>query len=380
MKKICAIICEYNPFHNGHRYLIEQAKERSGCDFLVCIMSGPFTQRGEMCIMDKYDRARHAVLGGADCVIELPAAFAVAPAEIFAKGAVKILAQIPEVCLLSFGCEEGTKEEFLRAARLLAVESEQFKQVLSQNLSSGESYIRSFAAAFGAAGGDREFLSGANNILGLEYTKAIINSGANIDILPVKREGSGFNDGQLRENFSSANAIRKNINSPLVKQNVPPFVLRDLKDTSEAEKRFEGALQYALFRANESAMKTIFGCGEGLENRLKKFANLPFEKLLNEATSKRYSSARIKRILCANLLEISSNDCLNFLSNGLKIGVLAVKKEVADQILPIIARASSSGAAAEKCAENTENAYNLWRHLHRLPERRDFVQSVKTSD
>ena len=85
--KICAVICEYNPFHNGHKYLIEQAKRLSGCDAVLCIMSGNFTQRGEAAVLPKFVRAEHAVRGGADCVIQLPAAFSVAPAEVFAQGA-----------------------------------------------------------------------------------------------------------------------------------------------------------------------------------------------------------------------------------------------------------------------------------------------------
>ena len=93
--KTYGIICEYNPFHNGHKFLIEKAKEITECDAVLCIMSGNFTQRGEMCIADKYTRAKHAVLGGADCVIQLPSPFAVAPAEIFASGAIKILSSIP---------------------------------------------------------------------------------------------------------------------------------------------------------------------------------------------------------------------------------------------------------------------------------------------
>ena len=99
--KILAIICEFNPFHNGHRYLLEKAKKLSGADAVLCIMSGNFTQRGEICVLDKYTRAKHAILGGADCVIQLPAPFAVAPAEIFAKGAIKILSSIPEVAFLA---------------------------------------------------------------------------------------------------------------------------------------------------------------------------------------------------------------------------------------------------------------------------------------
>ena len=111
--KICAVICEFNPFHNGHKYLIEKAKRQSDCDAVLCIMSGNFTQRGEVCIFDKYTRARHAIAGGADCVIQLPAPFAVAPAEIFAKGAIKILSSIPDVTEIAFGCESADFKKFL---------------------------------------------------------------------------------------------------------------------------------------------------------------------------------------------------------------------------------------------------------------------------
>ena len=112
----CAIICEFNPFHNGHKYILEQARRLSGCDGVLCIMSGSFTQRGEACVFDKYTRARHAVLSGADCVIQLPAPFAVAPAEIFASGAIKILSPIPQVKPLEFGCEDGEKKLFTNSA------------------------------------------------------------------------------------------------------------------------------------------------------------------------------------------------------------------------------------------------------------------------
>ena len=113
--KILAIICEFNPFHSGHEYLIEQAKRMSGCDAVLCIMSGNFTQRGEMCINGKYIRAKHAILGGADCVIQLPAPFAVAPAEIFASGAVKILSAIPDIKYLAFGCENADLDYYKNA-------------------------------------------------------------------------------------------------------------------------------------------------------------------------------------------------------------------------------------------------------------------------
>ena len=114
--KYCAVICEYNPFHNGHKYQLGQIREQSGCDGILCVMSGNFTQRGDAAVFDKYERAKHAVEGGADVVLELPAAFAVSSAEYFAKGAAHILSSLPCVTRLAFGCESGTKEDFLRTA------------------------------------------------------------------------------------------------------------------------------------------------------------------------------------------------------------------------------------------------------------------------
>ena len=111
--KICAIICEYNPFHNGHKYHIEQAKTLSKADYVICIMSGNFVQRGEAAIMEKHLRAKHALSNGADAVIELPVHFSTSNAELFAKGAIKLVNAIPNVTHLCFGAESGKTEEFL---------------------------------------------------------------------------------------------------------------------------------------------------------------------------------------------------------------------------------------------------------------------------
>ena len=140
--KICAIICEFNPFHNGHKYILDKARELSGCDALICIMSGSFTQRGNICVIDKFLRAKHAVVCGADCILELPTAFSVAPAEIFAKGAVKILSSVPEIDTLAFGCESGSEADFLSAAKILSDESGNFKEALKKSLDTGESYAK----------------------------------------------------------------------------------------------------------------------------------------------------------------------------------------------------------------------------------------------
>lgn len=382
--KICGIICEFNPFHNGHAYLIEKAKEKSGCDAVLCIMSGNFTQRGEVCVFDKYVRAEHAVRGGADCVIQLPAPFAVAPAEIFAKGAIKILSSIPDVKYLAFGCENGDAD-FTAAAQILQDENEKFKEKLCEKLAGGESYIRSYASAFGYCGGDEKTVSAPNNILGLEYTKAILNSASHIKILPVERIGAGYGDGELKENYSSASAIRNNIRSQAVKSNLPEYVFKDLNIGYDG-KDYGAFLRNCLFKADKDNLKRIFGCGEGLENRLKRLENLTVDEIIENATSRRYSSSRIKRILCANALELYGDDCKRFLESDLYIKPLAVNQRQAARTLAALSKSAYpvvTGIDTEKltktakeCFERDKNEFLTYKFLTRS-DKKDYMTLIK---
>ena len=348
---------------------MEQAKQLSDCDMLLCIMSGSFTQRGDICVIDKYDRARHAILGGADCVIELPAAFTIAPAEIFAQGAIKILSAIPEVNSLVFGCESGDVN-FMQAAKLLLNENRQFKKILSENLSKGESYIKSYATAFEACGGSKNILEKPNNILGIEYCKAILKIGSDINVIPVQRVGSNFNDEKLNDNYSSASAIRKNSGSPLIKCNVPEYVYADLNDFSAENEIFEQLLRFKLLESTPETLKKIYGCNEGLENRLPSLAELPYNKIIDEATGRRYSSSRIKRILLANLLSIYQTDCEKYLNSKLYIKPIAIKKERADFILSTLAKSefptilrqrdiANLNSESKKCFESDIKVYKI---------------------
>lgn len=330
--KICAIICEFNPFHNGHAYAIEQAKKLSGCDAVLCIMSGSFTQRGEACVLDKFTRAKHAVLGGADCVIELPAAFSVAPAEIFAQGAVKILSSIPSVEAIAFGCE-SPECDFLGGAEILNAVSEKFKAELNMRLDGGESFIKAYASAFTACGGSPEAVCKPNNILGLEYAKAVLKFKPNIKLVPIKRVGCGHSDGELGGQFSSAGAIRANAESGLLTQCMPPYSLADFVLDKARDKRFEAVIKYALAMADEQRLAGVDGCSEGLENRLKALADKPYGTILDEASGKRYTRSRIKRILTCNALGLFKDDCRKFLDGGLYVKPLAIKNAVKDGVL-----------------------------------------------
>ncbi len=336
--KICAVICEYDPFHNGHKYLIERARELSGCDCVLCLMSGSFTQRGEAAILPKFVRAVHAVRGGADCVLQLPAAFSVAPAEIFARGAIGILKTIPAVKTLAFGSENADGGEIARAAVL--ADSLRAAEEFKDRLRAGESYKRSLAAAMQARGADGTIVNSPNGILATEYARAIKQSGADIEILPVLRIGGGYADGGLKDDFSSASAIRAHLSDPRIAGSLPGYVLKDLKntDTAAAAARADAIVRYALNAAKKSDMARIFGCTEGLENKLKSLASLPVESIISEATNRRYTSSRIRRILTANALGLYADDALRYIAEGTYIKPLAVKKERKNELFAELAR------------------------------------------
>lgn len=369
--KILAIICEFNPFHSGHEYLIEQAKRMSGCDAVLCIMSGNFTQRGEMCINGKYIRAKHAILGGADCVIQLPAPFAVAPAEIFASGAVKILSAIPDIKYLAFGCENADLD-YYKNAEISLNESENFKTLLQNGLNEGDSYVKSYSRAFSSCGGDVRIVRQPNNVLGLEYVKSILKLNSKIKILPIQRIGGNFSDGTVYENYSSAFAIRNGLNNEKVKKCVPEFVLNDLPKQFETNE-YENYLRYVLFNSEKSELKRIYGCGEGLENKLRSLENMPFGDIIRHTTSKRYSSSRIRRILCANALELYRDDCEKYLSANLYIKPLAVKRLAADKILSALSKSKypvvtgidteNLNTTAKECFEQDRKEFEMYNFL-----------------
>lgn len=363
--KICAIICEFNPFHNGHAYLLRRARELSGCDAVLCVMSGQFTQRGDMCRTDKYLRAKHAVLGGADAVIELPASFAVAPAEIFARGAVKIISSIPQADCIAFGCESGDERDFIDAARILSDENELFKATLNGNLDGGESYIKSLGAAFKKCGGNGELLSSPNNLLGSEYAKAVLNSGANIKLLPVKRVGAGFNDGKLAGGYSSASGIREHADNPAINREMPEYSYNDFVGSADNGERFKRLAADLLYLSDKRNLKRVYGCSEGLENRLKNLAfGHTFDEIVELACSKRYSKARIRRILVANLLGLYADQTAEFLQGNPPVKILAVRKERADELLPVLTVTPENDGNARACAEISARAYGLWRYLN----------------
>ena len=384
--KYCAVICEYNPFHNGHKYQLGQIREQSGCDGILCIMSGNFTQRGDAAVFDKYERAKHAVEGGADVVLELPAAFAVSSAEYFAKGAAHILSSLPCVTRLAFGCESGTKEDFLRTARATLNESKQFKAALKENMKDGTSYLRARNAALLAAGADVDeaLLTSPNNILGTEYCRALLEAGSKIEPIPIPRVGGGYADTALFKDFSSASALRLALADgsrkakKALKRNLPAHVYAAAEGYAPIP--YEQAAMCALTAQKESELARCPDCAEGLENRLKAMVRSTpvYGEMLKKVVSKRYTLARLKRILAENFLSITREAVQSFLAAPLYCKVLAVRSSAAEEILndlsagayPLIVRKSDYSKlskAALDCFALDVRANDLYNALTGVP-------------
>ena len=374
--KICATIAEYNPLHLGHIKHINYIKNTLGAEKLIVVMSGNFCQRGEPAILSKFTRAKEAIIAGADMVIELPTVFANGNAETFALGAVNLIDSLNVCEGLCFGVESGSKTDYQRLAKILATETPEFKKLLKSNLEQGFSLAKAKSLTVSALYGNEneQFLSLPNNILALEYAKALVKRNSKIEIFPMIREGN-HNDKTLKKGITSASSIREQIKSGdkrKIKSCLPKYVYRDITTYPFG---FEKLIMTKILTEKEESLKLLPDCTEGLENRIKALSkdNLTVEELVAKATTKRYTSSRIRRILISNLLGITEslrNECL---SKPLYAKVLAVNSESKELIstlsnkssIPILTRKSDAvllKKTAKKCFEIdclAQDLYNL---------------------
>ncbi len=351
--KICGIIAEYNPFHLGHLKQIEYVKKVLGAEKIIVIMSGNFSQRGEVAVLDKFTRAKHAVIAGADLVIELPTVFATANAEIFAKGAINILNSLNIVDSICFGVESGYEDDYISLAKAMNNESKEFKKILKQKLESGISLAKAKFETLNELGNefDQSLIATPNNILGLEYTKAILSTNSKIQIYPMLREGE-HNDKTLKKGITSASSIRETIKIGKVKKlkgNLPKFVYGDLSTYPYA---FESICMASLITASTDKLKNILDCTEGLENRIKALVkdNLSLDILIDKVCTKRYTKSRIQRIILSNLLNVDKDLVLGSLDSSLYAKVLAVSTNSKD-IIPLVCKSASVPVLTRKSDE-----------------------------
>jgi predicted nucleotidyltransferase len=330
--RFCAIICEYNPLHLGHAYHIRRTLEELKPDVLVCVMSGNFVQRGEPAVKGKFTRAAWAIKAGADVVLELPAVFACAPAENFALGAVSILSRIRAVKHLSFGSESGDIDRLHEYSEKLR------NKDIKETLKEGESYASSFA--------DADFLS--NNILAVEYIRAIDRLSSHITPFTVKRMGSDYNSLSKGEAYCSASFLRKALSEgdfDAVKKHTPQYVWRELKQASFDEALFAMAC-HAILTRGPKALEGAAYVSEGLHNRIYRAAreSLSFAELVEKIRTKRYPSSKVRRILINILLGVDKELVESAKGGPFYARVLALKKGREDVLaeikkdLPLIAR------------------------------------------
>ena len=207
--KECGIVAEYNPLHTGHVYQMNKARQISQADCIIVVMSGNFVQRGEPAVIDKYARTRAALKAGADIVVELPVYYALSSAENFARGAVLTLNEM-KAASICFGAETDNADRLAKISHAIISESPEYKAILNKALAKGLSYPTARQTALLEYLPEcKDIISGSNNILAIEYIKAILGNNLNMTYYPVLREGAGYNDDTDNAEFASAFGIRK---------------------------------------------------------------------------------------------------------------------------------------------------------------------------
>lgn len=308
--RVSGIICEYNPFHNGHALHLARARSLSQADYIVCVMSGSFTQRGEAAIYDKWSRAKSALENGADAVFELPALYALSPADGFARAGVSLLRDLGVVTHLSFGVEREAAAQLDQLAALTQHESPQIKARIRDGLKQGQTLPRARAQAYAAEVRDdalASLLNSPNLTLALEYLRALSDLGCAMQPVPVAREGADYHDASSSP-LASATGVRAAITRgdwDTVARAVPDaHALQTLKPVFP--EALDQALLYALRTATPESLRTIRGMDEGLQYRLIDAARLYTTRaeVLDAVKSKRYTYARLSRLLTSVLLRI----------------------------------------------------------------------------
>ena len=292
------IIAEYNPFHNGHLYHIQETK-RLTQQPLIVVMSGSFMQRGEPAVLSKWKRASCAVQGGADLVLELPCVFTLRSAEFFAKGAVQLLAATGCVNTLACGTEHP-QSDFVAAARLACSAEAQAR--LRELLQSGLSYAQAWEKILGANTAFRT----PNDILALEYTKALLQTAADIQPLYLQRTDEGYNSTAIGNSIASASAIRRAMadGNESWQQAVPDYMHAALAAGGYDAQLLWQLLKYRLRLLTPQQLAERCEASEGIENLLSKAADCTsLQAALAACSSKRYTASRIRRLLLQIILD-----------------------------------------------------------------------------
>lgn len=323
MRKVLGIVAEYNPFHNGHFYHMQESKKITEADSCICVISGNFTQRGEPSIVNKWAKTYMALCCGADLVIELPTVYSISSAENFASGAIKIFDSLKIVTDISFGAECNDLATLNNIANVFYSEPANYKTILNHELKRGLSYPMARENAVLMYLNDikryANVLSNSNNILAIEYLKALKQQKNMIQPNIVPRKNVYYNDQKIVDDFASATAIRKlmlNREYAEVRKVVPRSTYQIIGEEYKKNhiilgiKKYEKEIIYALRVMPIEEIQNLPDVNEGLEFAIKKAASETndIEELIEKVKSKRYTQTRIQRILVYVLLGITKKD------------------------------------------------------------------------
>ena len=319
MSRVIGVVAEYNPFHNGHYYHLQATKEITGAEYCVAVISGNFTQRGDTSIVNKWAKAYMAICGGADLVIELPTVYSISSAENFASGAVKILDNLKVVNAISFGAEANDLATLNNIANVLYEEPKAYTNILSHELKKGISYPAARENALMMYLNDikryANTLSSPNNILAIEYLKALKIQKSKLEAIMIKRKKVYYNDNKIVDDFASATAIRKLLQDGEY-ANLRKVIPRSSYTIIGQESRkggmvlslakYEKEIIYALRKMTVEEIADLPDVSEGLQFAIKNAANEAnnLKDLISNIKSKRYTQTRIQRILLYALLGI----------------------------------------------------------------------------
>ena len=388
MNGVLGIVSEYNPFHNGHLLHLQDSKKLTHTDFTIAVMSGNFVQRGDTSIVDKWTKAEMALKAGIDLVVELPTLYAISSAENFAEGAIKILNSLGIVDYVSFGSEIGEISPLNDVAQVLYKEPKEFSTLIARQLRSGLSYPKARELAiqmyFGSSQKYTEILENPNNILGIEYLKALKKYKSPIRPITLKRKYSDYNSADVKSGIASATAIRTMIQKNKNIHYVVPFetyeLLEEKKECGQiipSLSVFSKEIIYTLRKMTLSEIASLPDVSEGLENKIKAAANTSntLEDLISKIKSKRYTQCRIQRILLYALLNISEKDINMSRRQVPYIRVLGFNKH-GKKIISAIANQNPKIQIIVSVKKFMEN--NTDKHLHTMMSKDIFATNVYT--
>lgn len=328
--KVCAVIAEYNPFHLGHAYHLKQARLLTAADYIIVVMSGNFVQRGDPALLDKYARTRAALSCGADLVLELPTCFSTGSAEYFARGAISMLDHLGMVDYLCFGSECSDIQFLSRFADIFLEEPEPYKKILLEKLKLGYSYptarSNALVIAYPELVANISVISSPNNILGIEYIKALHRRRSLIHPVNLRRMGSDYRDQRLGHIQSSARALRQAIQSNRsieeLHSHMPEEAYQVLTEYFAQEKPlfqddFSTLLHYKLLSEQAHGYTDYLDITPDLSDKIRKYVYqyTTFSEFCDLLKSKDMTYTRISRCLLHILLNITKDNMQFYLDN-----------------------------------------------------------------